>query len=238
MPLKARVIHLLDRNRLGCAYHPLIDLDTNDVVAYEALARFNVDGEDVAPNLVFGALRDDRTLLFTLESRLKALQLANRPSDLPLFMNLDPHGFLESYQIQHWIDVFQTDSGIVLEIVENHSADNLASVQSFLNDMERIGVRCALDDVGGPRSLFSFDLLDSCQFIKFDRRWFWRLEADACYEVLLQGLVNFAAAKDIATVIEGVQSLRHMEVARQLGIKWAQGPLFSDREVEARSLDA
>jgi EAL domain-containing protein (putative c-di-GMP-specific phosphodiesterase class I) len=228
LPLKARVLQLIDEQRLRCEYHPIVDLATEAPVAHEALARFDLDGEEVAPNLVFAALNHDHTLLFMLESKIKEVQIQHRPPHGHLFVNLDPHACVEPYQVQHWTDRFQGHDDIIVELIENTTVANLGNVQSFLHTLRRKGIRCALDDVGGPRTMFCFDLLDDCHYIKLDRRWFWRIEADRAYLVLLKGLVDFANAKGIGCIIEGVETRKHLEVARHLGIRLAQGALFAD----------
>lgn len=229
LPLKARVLQLIDEQRLRCEYHPIVDVRTEAIFAYEALARFDLDGEEVAPNLVFAALNHDHTLLFMLESKIKEVQISNRPPHGHLFINLDPHACVEQYQVRHWIDSLQDHPDLVVELVENTTTANLSNVQSFLHELRRADLRCALDDVGGPRSMFCFDLLDYCHFIKLDRRWFYRVEEDRAYMVLLRGLVDFAAAKGIGCIMEGIETRKHLEIARQLGVGLAQGTLFSDR---------
>lgn len=227
-PLKARVLQLIDEQRLRCEYHPIVDVATEAPIAYEALARFDLDGEEVAPDLVFAALNHDHTLLFMLESKIKEVQIANRPVEGELFVNLDPHACVEPYQVEHWVDTFQGQPDLVVELIENTTSANLTRVQSFLHELRRVDIRYALDDVGGPRSMFCFDLLEDCHFMKLDRRWFWSIGADRAYLVLLRGLVDFARAKGIEVIIEGVESPQHLEVARQLGIHRAQGALFSE----------
>lgn len=228
LPLKARVLQLIDEQRLRCEYHPIVDVQREVVVAHEALARFDLDGEEVAPNLVFAALNHDHTLLFMLESKIKDVQVEHRPASGYLFLNLDPHACVEPYQVRHWIDSLRGHERVVVELIENTTTANLLKVQSFLHELRRVGIQVALDDVGGPRSMFCFDLLDDCHYIKLDRRWFWRIEADRAYLVLLRGLVDFALAKGIGCIIEGVETRKHLEVARQLGIQLAQGALFAD----------
>jgi len=229
LPLKARVLQLIDEQRLRCEYHALVDVRTEATFGFEALARFDLDGEEVAPNLVFAALNHDHTLLFMLESKIKEVQIQHRPPQGHLFLNLDPHACVEPYQVRHWISSLRRHPDVVVEIIENTTTSNLSMVQSFLHELRRADIRCALDDVGGPRSMFCFDLLDDCHFIKLDRRWFFRIEEDRAYLVLLRGLVDFAIAKGIGCIIEGVETRRHLEVARHLGIHLAQGTLFSDR---------
>ena len=102
------------------------------------------------------------------------------------------------------------------------------NIQRFTAMLHDYGIQVALDDVGGSRNLFSFDLLDTCNYVKLDRRWFSRLEKDAAYRSLISGLVQFCRARGIAVILEGVESRRHFSIAKTLGVDFVQGYLFRD----------
>jgi EAL domain-containing protein (putative c-di-GMP-specific phosphodiesterase class I) len=227
-PLKAKIVRVLESKRLACEYQPIVQTKTEQVWGYEALARFVLDGASVAPNEVFDSLHDDRTLFFALESRSKSFQMEHRPKGARLFVNLDPHVCEEPYQLQHWLDHFSGQSDLVIEIIENTTVTNLENIQMFSAKLIEHGIQVALDDVGGSRNLFSFELLDSCNYVKLDRRWFERLEQDNAYRSLITGLVQFAKARGIAIVLEGVETRRHLSIAKTLGVDFVQGYLFRD----------
>jgi EAL domain-containing protein (putative c-di-GMP-specific phosphodiesterase class I) len=235
LPLKARALQVLDSECFRCEYQPIVDVFSERVVAYEALARFELGGEEVAPNLVFGSLRSDPTLFFVLESKLKAFQLAHRPRGARLFLNIDPLVCIEPYQVEHWTQLFRSRDDVVVEVVENIQAATLQAVQSFIFELAQLDVRCALDDVGGPQTLFCFDLMEQCGYLKLDRRWFWRYHHDPAYRPLLKGLLDFARARGIGTVVEGVEEPEHLQIARTLGVDQVQGYLFREHIVQARS---
>lgn len=227
-PLKAKIVRVIESKRLSCEYQPIVEAATERVWGYESLARFVVDGRAFAPNEVFGSLHDDRTLFFALESRAKAFQMEHRPHATKLFVNLDPHVCEEPYQLDHWLSTFGGQPDLIIEIIENTTITNLENIQRFTQSLARAGIQVALDDVGGSRNLFSFDLLESCNYVKFDRRWFERLDKDDAYRALVTGMVEFARARNIATVLEGVESRRHLAIAKTLGIDFVQGYLFRD----------
>jgi EAL domain-containing protein (putative c-di-GMP-specific phosphodiesterase class I) len=227
-PLKAKIVRVLESRRLACEYQPIVDAETERVWGYESLARFVLDGQEFAPNEVFDSLHDDRTLFFGLESRAKTFQIEHRPKKSRLFLNLDPHVCEEPYQLDHWLDAFGGQSDLVIEIIENTTITNLENIQRFTATLAECGIQVALDDVGGSRNLFSFDLLETCNYVKLDRRWFVRLEKDAAYRSLISGIVQFSKARGIAVVLEGVESRRHLSIAKTLGVDFVQGYLFRD----------
>jgi EAL domain-containing protein (putative c-di-GMP-specific phosphodiesterase class I) len=230
-PLKAKIVRVIEGRRLACEYQPIVSTEDERIWGYESLARFTLDGQDFAPNEVFGSLHDYRTLFFALESRAKTFQIEHRPKNSRLFLNLDPHVCEEPYQLAHWLESLSGQPDLIVEIIENTTITNLDNIQRFTATLAEFGIQVALDDVGGSRNLFSFDLLETCNYVKLDRRWFARLEKDSAYRALINGLVQFAKARGIAVVFEGVETRRHLSIAKTLGVDFVQGYLFRDEFV-------
>ncbi len=234
-PLKARVMRILEHNRLSCEYQPIVRTETRSVEGYEALARFKVDDKVEAPKDVFDALHGDRTLFFLLEARVKRLQLAHRPKTGRLFLNLDPHVCEEPYQLEHWLAVFAHHPDVVVEILESTNSAHLSTIHEFVKSLHRSGIQVALDDIGGPQNLLSFDLLDEVQVLKLDRLWLSRVRGTPAYTALLQGLTAFAKQRKIDCILEGVETEEDFELAKSLNVDFVQGFLFRSEFITAES---
>lgn len=226
--MKAEVLRILEANQLACEFQPIVRVSNQEIWAYEALARFRIDDDAVAPNLVFDALHSDRTRFFMLESRSKRFQIRHRPKGVRLFVNLDPKVVEIDHHLEHWLGIFGSQDDLVVEILENTSADNLDSVTTFADRLYAMGVNVALDDVGGHGNFFSFELLDHCQVLKLDRYWLSRFERDPAYIDLIKGMLAFARSRGIHSVLEGVETAGHLACAQDLGIDFVQGFLFRD----------
>lgn len=226
--LKAAILRHVEAHRFSCEFQPLVRVEDGSVAGYEALSRFHLDGASVPPARVFSVLHADRTLFFMLEARSKAFQIEHRPADGELFINLDPHVCEEGWQVDHWAKALTGHPRLVVEVLERTTATNLEAITRLVQRLKEAGVRLALDDVGGEKNLFSFDLLERVDVIKLDGGWFRRLE-DAAYEPLLRGLLEFAQARGIQSVLEGVETEAQFRVAASLGVSLVQGFLFRDR---------
>ncbi len=234
LPMKAEVLRILEANQLACEYQPIVRVSDQEIWAYEALARFRLDEDLIAPNLVFDALHSDRTRFFMLESRSKRFQLRHRPKGARLFVNLDPKVVEIDHHLEHWLGIFGSQQDLVVEILENTSAENLDSVRSFADRLHATGVDVALDDVGGHENFFSFELLEHCQILKLDRYWLSRFERDPAYIDLIKGMLSFARSRGIHSVLEGVETASHLECAKTLGIDFVQGFLYRDAFINVR----
>lgn len=88
------LLEIIQSKRFGVEYQPIVDLSTNDIIAYEALSRFySSEGEAIRPDLVYASLHENPITLFQVEYAQKQLQLEYRPPET-LFVNLDQDAFL------------------------------------------------------------------------------------------------------------------------------------------------
>lgn len=226
--LKTAILRHVETHRFSCEYQPLMRVGDLSVAGYEALSRFDLDGMNVPPAQVFAALHGDRTLFFMVEARSKAFQLEHRPLGADLFVNLDPHVCEEGWQVDHWARELTGHEQLVVEVLERTTASNLEAITKLVARLGAAQVRIALDDVGGAKNLFSFDLLERVDVLKLDGGWFRRLE-DPAYEPLLRGLLSFAQTRGIQTVLEGIETPEHLRIARLLGVNLVQGYLFREQ---------
>lgn len=235
-PSAADVIAQIEASPLACEYQPIVSAKDESIWAYEALARFSVGTASFAPDEVFNALHQERARFLDLETRAKRFQLKNRPVGRRLFVNLDPDVCEGAAALDHWISELGGADDLVVEIIENTSVTNLDNIQRFTRTLDGTGVDVALDDIGGSKNLFSFDLLEDIRYLKLDRRWFVRLERQPAYRALIKGLIDFAIERGVLTVLEGVETRRQLSIAKSLGVDFVQGFLFRDAFVSAGAI--
>jgi len=107
----------------------------------------------------------------------------------------------------------------------------------ILHQLRAIGVRIALDDFGTGFSSLSYLKRFPFDKIKIDRCFVSDIELDGS-AAIVQAVVNIAAARDMTTVAEGVETEQQREILRELGCTQMQGYLFSAPKpaVEVRRL--
>ena len=79
-PLKAAILRHVENHRFRCEYQPLVRTTNREILGYEALSRFDLDGISVPPgqSLRSPASRPN-SMFFMVEARSKAFQVAHRP---------------------------------------------------------------------------------------------------------------------------------------------------------------
>lgn len=233
----SELLDIVERQRFGVEYQPIIDVHTGEIIAYEALARFyNSVGDSIPTLQMFCALHDSPLMLAQVELHLKRLQLRYRPEGQLLFLNLDPHAYAELGQQASGNSLVEMLAGhkeLVVEIIENTDVNDARISTSLSNVMREMGFSIAIDDVGAPDTMISLDILQEVNFIKFDRAWLNGNQTDNATQ-LLKSLIGFAQLSGKKTVLEGVETAEDLALASKLGVDYVQGFFYKELFIETR----
>lgn len=231
------ITELINQRRYGAEYQPLIDCQTGEVVAYEALARFyGADGVSVPPLDMFRYLHESPLMLARVEQDLKQIQLSQRPAGKKLFINLDPDaylGFGYGGPENPLISLIAQHDNLVVELIENTSVNDAVASQELISELMALGKQLALDDVGAPDSMVALPVLSTVDYIKFDRSWLARID-DENSLILLESLISYARRTGKTTVLEGIETEQQLQLALQLQIDLVQGFLYKQQFIEYR----
>jgi EAL domain-containing protein (putative c-di-GMP-specific phosphodiesterase class I) len=93
--------------------------------------------------------------------------------------------------------------------------------------LRKLGVRIALDDFGTGYSSLSYLQRFPFDKIKIDRSFIRDLAGAGASSSIVQAVVNIAAASDMTTTAEGVETEQQRNLLHILGCTEMQGFLFS-----------
>ncbi len=221
-----RELHeLMIGDKIGTQYQPIIDLHSEEIFAWEALARFiGRTGELIPPDLVFQALHFSPLSLFQMEHRLKVFQLAHAPDSGRLFLNIDQDAFdiFRSERTNPLVDVIAGNVRVVVEIIENSSISD-ARISASMGDIySGLGIPLALDDIGAHFSMVDLNLLPKVDYLKLSLDWIGRIaQKDA--RALLETIISYSKNTGKKTILEGVETPKHFKLARDLDVDYVQG---------------
>lgn len=228
--LSASVIaDIMSQRSVGVEYQPLVEVGTGRIAAYEALSRFRTrQGEPVAPDRVFKALHASPPALYEIEFRAKRDQIAHAPQGVPLFVNLDPDAFAAgggNGGNNPLLGLLSLRNDIGVEIIENCSVTDSRLSLAMLARLRRLGVRVALDDIGGGDSLVSFAVLAEIDDMKIARDWLDRRDDPVALR-LLSALAGFARDTGKRLIFEGIETEADLAWATRQGADLVQGFLY------------
>ena len=236
------LLDLVEQQRFGVEYQPLIDAHTGDILGYEALARFfDCNGGTILPLDIFQLLHDSPLMLAQVELQLKRLQLRYRPEGVALFLNLDPHAFSmctdkDDPNVNAMANLLKGHQDLVVELIENTDVNDAKISNDVSEMMRKQGIAIALDDVGAPGSMVAMNILSEVDYIKFDRSWL-RDELTENLLLLIKSVINFARLSGKKTVLEGVESAEDLATAVNLGIDYVQGFFYRELFIQKRCFD-
>ena len=222
---------ILDEGLVRAVYQPVVDLDTSDVVGFEALARGPEGSALERPDRLFDAARE-AGLVAELEWACRAAAVRGalagglRPP-LRLFLNVEPSHIAMPVP-DDLRDLFvraTQELAIVVELTERALSDRPCDVLAAIERVRAIGWAVALDDVGADRRSLALMPLLEPDIVKLDMDVVQRPRSPG--RAALVHAVNAQAERSGAMVVaEGIESAEHVEVARALGARYGQGWRF------------
>lgn len=227
---------------------PKIDIKTGEIVGAEALARWNSPalGMIMPANFIpvfeqngFVKLLD----FFILEKAcmfLKQCQNEGRKI-VPVSVNFSKLHVRTSDFAKHIFEVAHSH-GVPAEFIEIEFTESAFSIdcRNLIDAAEQLmqmGFSVSLDDFGSGYSTLN-NLKDiPVNIIKIDRGFLAQSSVSEKGIVILSKIVELTKAINIKTVIEGVETPEHLEIAKSVGCDIAQGfyysmPLEADKFVE------
>jgi diguanylate cyclase (GGDEF)-like protein/PAS domain S-box-containing protein len=225
-------------------YQPLLDLASGEVTGCEALLRWRHPERGMVSPAEFIPLAEDTGLINELGDwvmQTACTEAAGWPSRVRLAVNVSPIQ-LKSPTLALRITGALAASGLPpdrleIEITEAVLIHDDETALEILHQLRAIGVRIALDDFGTGFSSLSYLKRFPFDKIKIDRCFVSDIEVDGS-AAIVQAVVNIAAARNMTTTAEGVETEQQREMLRQLGCTQMQGYLFSAPKpaAEARRL--
>lgn len=206
-------------------FQPVVELDTREVVGFEALTRFD-DG--TSPELRFketgGMDLAVRLEHATFSAALRAA--ARLPAGVFVSMNASPALILE----RETIALAARDGArpLVLELTEREPVEDYGALARVLDGFGN--VRLAVDDAGAGYASLRHILALRPAFIKLDITWVRDIENDTARQALVAGINHFATLTNCRIIAEGVETEVECQALRRLGINFGQGFLFGHPE--------
>lgn len=227
---KSQLLEMIQYQRFGVEYQPIVNLASNETIAYEALSRFYTkEGETVRPDLVYSALHENPITLFQVEYAQKCLQLSEKPPGR-LFVNLDQDAFFATDVEAHnnpFIQLIRNhgQEQVIVELIENSELNDAIMSLSMIEAFDALGIETALDDLCHPLSMISVSVLQLVGWVKLDK-CVLRMADQPVFMKFVRHMIQFARATGKKIVLEGVESAEDLNMAKQLEVDFVQGFLF------------
>ena len=224
----AELARILDAGDITAVYQPIVALQDETAIGYEALARGPEGSILQRPDRLFAtAAVAERTVELDWLCRIRAVEgalAAGLGPSAALFINCEPTAIDAPCPAEHeqvWARA-QRELALILEITERAVTDRPAQLSRLVHEHQEAGLGVALDDLGADvRSLALLPFIEP-DIIKLDLRLVQERPS-----IEQTAIVSAVAAESertgAAIVAEGVETEEHVAVARSLGAHLGQG---------------
>ena len=239
----------LERDQLVLHYQPVVSLTTGNLVAVEALIRWEHPERGLIPPLEFipiaertGLIVDiGRWVLARACEQLKAWERAfGYEAPQSVWINVSPKQFAQRDLAAQVADLFSTlafePRRIKFEITESIMLENIDAATRTLSELRSLGVQVFMDDFGTGYSSLSYLGRLPLDGIKVDRSFVGQMGADERQSQLVRTIVTLIRNLGLEPIAEGVETDQQANLLREMGCAFAQGFVFC-RPVPPRKID-
>ena len=235
--IEAELRRALDRDELSVAYQPVISCRNDEIVGFEALARWTHREWGAVSPADFIPVAEDAGLIsrlgmFVLQTAANQVAVWRDRTGKPLELGVNASGMqladpLFPSQVADVAADARLPPGCVhIEITESVLLEEAETPVTVLGALREHGMQLALDDFGTGYSSLSYLKRFPLDALKIDRSFVSGVEEDADSAAIVEAVVRMAQTLGLLVVAEGVETTRQLEVLRALGCDRAQGFLL------------
>lgn len=234
----------LQARELDVYYQPLIDLETRQVTALEALVRWKNHEGVFIPPMQFIPIAEESGLIVAVGDFVLRRVVADMvqwrsvgATLVPVALNVSA-GQLRRSDLGKLIGELTRSNGIdpsllQIELTEGALFEQLEgrqgeSNEDAVNHLREMGLRVSIDDFGTGYSSLSYLKRWHVDYLKIDRSFVRDLVTDTNDHAIVGAIIAMAQHLKIKVVAEGVEGWAQLDTLRRLGCRYAQGFLFAE----------
>jgi len=236
--LEARLKQALERKELTLHYQPKLEIRTGSLMGWEALLRWQSAELGMVNPEEFIPVAEHTGLILPIGDwvvreacrQMRVWQDAGLPVGT-MAVNLSARQFRQK-DLAEEVSAALRDTGLAasdleLEITESSIMDNRAVAATVLTELERLGLRIAVDDFRTGYSSLSYLKSFPIHCLKIDRSFIRDIPGDENDTAIVRTIIALAGSLGLTVVAEGVETDAQLAYLRTHHCDQAQGYLFS-----------
>jgi diguanylate cyclase (GGDEF)-like protein len=214
-------------------YQPELDLATHEVVAVEALVRWDHPRLGVLPPSSFVRMAEATNLIKPLTRHvmeIALLQLADWHAlglDLSVAVNISPQVLVDQSFTDQVLAALRaarvSPDRLKLEVTESALMSDPATARTVLRQLESLGIEISIDDFGTGYSSLAYLADLPVAEVKIDRSFVSRMGAGSSGQIIVNSTIDLAHHLGLRAVAEGVEDWSMLPALEALGCDAAQG---------------
>lgn len=227
----------IENNEFVVFYQPQISLQTEEIVGFEALIRWNHPEKGIIPPGEFIALAEETGLIvpigeWVLREACNQLKIwQDQGHTLVMAVNISARQFKDMEFIP-MVKSIITESGIdpkylELEITETIALQDIDYTISIIDTLKELGVAFSLDDFGTGYSSMSYLRRLPVSNLKIDKSFLDTVLDNKNDQSIVKTIINLAQTLNLVVIAEGVENSEQGQFLKEAKCDKAQGYLYS-----------
>ena len=248
LTIKEDLHYAIEREEFTIHYQPRIDIETNRIVATEALLRWNnPELGFISPEEFIPLAEESNAIALIGEWVLGQACLQNKKWQqqglfpLRVSVNLSPGQFKQK-DLVPTIDRILAETNLEaayleLEITESLLVENFPLVTPILQQLKNRGITISLDDFGKGYSSLSYLQKLPIDTLKIDRSFVTNVASNTSDAAISKAIVALARSLELNIIAEGIETQEQFDYVHALGCDELQGYYFS-KPLSAQDLES
>ncbi len=234
--MQTRLSHAINDQAIQVFYQPVVDIHTQQIISFEALARWHDDQNGWISPTVFIPMAEHMGIIQELSDQvfdhtLQRLQSWRKSNiHVPASVNISRAQLFTPLFVQNLLDKVAhyglQPQDLILEITESVALLDLSYESKRLQELHNAGFSLAIDDFGTGYSALSQLHAMPIDMLKIDSSLTSRLDTSDGQRIV-QAIVKMADALDLKMIVEGVESAETAQYLQSIGVNYIQGHYYS-----------
>jgi len=214
-------------------FQPIVDLKTERVIGFEALARWHDDELGQVSPAVFIPIAEERGLIGEITELLlheATMEAADWPSDIFLSFNLSTEQLsdpMTSLKIMSILAKTGFDpKRLEIEITETAVMSDPEMATQIIDALRQAGIRIALDDFGTGHSSLGYLRRLTLDKVKIDRCFVMDVDQEKESAHIVRAILEMCAGLKLKVVAEGIEEPAQLKSLQDFGCDAGQGYIF------------
>jgi diguanylate cyclase len=236
--LESDLQRALERQEFILHYQPIMNLQTQELVGFEALVRWKHPTRGmVSPGEFVSSMETTGLIvplgILVLEQACQQLRLWHQQgwTDLSMSVNLSARQFASSTLLADISRVLTktavNPACLKLEITESAIMDNAEMAIALTNELRLRRIQISIDDFGTGYSSLGYLHRFPVDTLKIDRSFVSQIQSESHNYPVINTIITLSRQLGLSVVAEGIETLQQLKWLQQAGCEFGQGYLFS-----------